>query len=244
MAASPVIASLPGPDRARVLGRAVARRLEAGEILVVAGDPARRIYSVESGILKHTASDRGGRETIVAVAVPGDLVGEAAALDDVPHPFHCSAMTPAGVLGVASEILIEALARNPRAALTLARLTAGRARHLGLAAHELARATVPARVAGRLLDLAALLPDPGAELPIDQADLARLAGTSRESVCRALKWMKDRGIVDYRRRGLRVLRPDLLHIIRCGGTEDAIAHRAGWEATAREPTPLRTAAGP
>ena len=74
---------------------------------------------------------------------------------------------------------------------------------------------VPARLAGRLLDLADLLGTvrQGAvemELPLAQGDLGRLAGMCRESACKTLRRFKSQGLLDYRGRRLRILRPDAL----------------------------------
>jgi CRP-like cAMP-binding protein len=81
---------------------------------------------------------------------------------------------------------------------------------------------VPARLAGRLLDLGDLLGriHQGAleiDLPVAQGDLGRLAGISRESTCKALRSFKSQGLLDYRGRRLRILRPDALERIRCAG---------------------------
>ena len=68
---------------------------------------------------------------------------------------------------------------------------------------------------GRILDLVDAFGhrSPGEirlELPLPQRDLAQLAGISRETACRTLRRLKKTGVLDYRGRDLRILRPDLL----------------------------------
>ena len=74
--------------------------------------------------------------------------------------------------------------------------------------------TVPSRVAGVLLQLAAeTRGGEGGEVTIrmNQADLAQLAGTSRESVSRFLADLERSGVVRSGRGRVTVLDPEKLH---------------------------------
>ncbi|MFN2488662.1 MAG: Crp/Fnr family transcriptional regulator [Actinomycetota bacterium] len=219
---SAVIDALDPADRARLLGRAVPRRLARGQAICLAGDRARRAHLVASGVIKLTARSGDGHSAILCLARPGEIVGEVAAIDGWPQPLDAIAATPADVVGVDADLLLELLARNAAAALEVARVMAQRARWLCDSALERSTSTVPARLAGRLLDLADLLGHPrgGAieiELPLAQEDLGRLAGMCRESACKTLRAFKSEGVLDYRGRRLRILRPDALERIRCAG---------------------------
>lgn len=218
---SPVLAALAPADRALLAERSVTRRLEPGDILFLAGDRGSRVHVVTRGVMKLSARDGQGRETILGLAVPGDLLGELPILDDLPQPLDAVASTPAVVIGVDGATLLEGLHRAPRAALELARGVAARARWVCDTALERTSAEVPARLAGRLLDLADLVGrvnDGAIELDVamPQADLAGIAGMCRESACKTLGKFKHRGMVEYHGRRLRILRPDLLERIRCG----------------------------
>ncbi len=219
---SPVLAGLDEDQLYLLMDRAVPRRLETGDILFLAGEEAARVYVLASGILKFTARDGEGRETILGLAVDGDLVGEVAALDDLPQPLDAIAATPCKLLGFEAELLTKLVAQSPRAAMELATSLARRTRWLAEAARERTSEEVPARLAGRLLDLAELLGRVRGEaieieMPLAQRDLGRLAGMCRESACKTLRDFKSKGVVDYRGRRLRILRPALLETIRCEG---------------------------
>ena len=221
-APSPVLDSLRPHDRTRLLDRCVPRLLRPGERLYLAGERARRAHLVTAGIIKLTARNPEGDETILCLAVPGELIGEVATVDGLPQPLDAVAATRSEVVGLDADLLLEVLGDNPGAALELARLMAQRARWICDTALERTASAVPARLAGRLLDLADILGrvERGAievELPLAQADLGRLAGMCRESACKTLRRFKAAGLVDYRGRSLRILRPDALERIRCGG---------------------------
>jgi CRP-like cAMP-binding protein len=220
--ASTLLDALSPPQRSLLLDRGVRRSLDAGEILHLSGDPRPRVHLVKKGVIKLSARDGEGRETIVGLAIPGDLVGEIAMLDELCQPSDAIAATRVEALALDSGSLNEMLETNAMAALAVARGMAKQVRWLYATTLERTSSEVPARLAGRLLDLGDLIGriQGGAleiELPVAQGDLGRLAGISRESTCKALRSFKSRGLVDYRGRRLRILRPDLLERIRCAG---------------------------
>lgn len=209
-------------DRERLLARAVERRLVRGDVLAFAGDRPERVHVVVSGVLKLVGRDTEGNETILGLCLAGDVAGAVAAVDRRPQPYDYVAATAVTALGMDAEAFADALGRNPRSCLALARLLAGRTRWLCDAALERTSAHVPSRLAGRLLDLADLLGrrDGTAidvDLPFPQRDLGGLAGMCRESACKTLSRWKSEGTVDYRGRRLRILRPDVLYRIKCTG---------------------------
>ena len=218
---SPVLEALPQQDRERLMERAVPRRLDPGDILFLAGERSSRVHVLVRGLMKLSARDGDGRETILGLAVPGDLVGELPAFDDLPQPLDAVASIPSEVIGVDSETLSSSLAQHPGACLEAARALVARTRWVCDTALERTSAEVPARLAGRLLDLADLMGrmDQGVielSVAMPQADLAGIAGMCRESACKTLQKFRRRGMVEYRGKKLRILRPDLLERVRCG----------------------------
>jgi CRP-like cAMP-binding protein len=200
----------------------VPRQLGAGEVLFLAGESCDRIYLVLQGLMKLSACDEEGRETILGLAVPDDLVGDVGALDGLGQPHDAIAVTNCVVLGIDAERFLEAMERNGRAALDWARAIAARSRWLGGAAQERGSSVVTARLAGRLLDLAEMVGHMCSgtieiDLPLAQSDLGKLAGMSRESACRGLRKLQKDGVLTYERKKLRIFRPDALERIRCEG---------------------------
>lgn len=222
VSAAPVLAALPDPERRVLLERAVPRVLHTGEVLHLAGDRDRRVHVLLRGVIKYSARAADGRETILGVALAGDVVGDVAAIDGAAQPSDAIATMPCELLGFASDGFVDIVTRNAGAARMLARGLAGRTRWMSDTTLERTARHVPARLAGRLLELADMIGhvDAGAiemELPLAQADLARMAGMCRESACKTLRKFKSQGVVDYKGRRLRILRPDVLQRIRCAG---------------------------
>lgn len=219
---SPVLDAMSARDHAALMDHAVVRRLDQGQRLYLTGERLRRVHVLISGLVTLSACSAAGDETILCLAVPGELVGEVAGVDGLPQPLDAVAAAPSEVAGLDADHLAEVLGRNPRASLELARLMAQRTRWMCETALERSTGEVPARLAGRLLDLADMLGRirNGAiemDLPLAQGDLGRLAGMCRESACKTLRSFKAAGMVDYRGRRLRILRPDALQRIKCAG---------------------------
>ena len=219
---STVLDPIDPRDRDLLFDRSARRNLAAEEALCYAGETERRVHLVTSGVLKLVSRDFDGNQSVLGLCVTGDLAGSIAGLDGGPQPCDYVAVTPATVVGFDTELLMDVLARNPHAALALARVLAGRVRWLSEAAQERTSSHVPARLAGRLLDLAELIGRTREgyvelELPFPQRDLGGLAGMCRESACKTLRRWKSQGTVDYEGRTLRIRRPDVLRTIKCAG---------------------------
>jgi CRP/FNR family cyclic AMP-dependent transcriptional regulator len=219
---SSILSALPAHDRDLLLQKSVSRSLGHGQVVLLAGDECDRVYLLVRGLMKLVRREYGGRETILGLALPGDLVGEMAFLDGGAQPADAITITPARVLSIDPDLLAQILLRSSRATVELARSLSRRLRWTCETAVERSSVGITERMAGRLLDLAVLLnraygPQTTLELPLAQTELGELAGISRESACKALKTFKDQGAVEYTRKRLRILRPDVLRRIRCAG---------------------------
>lgn len=238
---NPLIFALPERERERLLDRAVLRKLERGDALYLAGELEGWVHFVRSGLLKLSTCDHEGRTTTLALAAPGDVVGETAAVDGGAQAFDVIAITPCEVAGVDPELFVDVVTKNPPAALELARVIATRTRWIAATASERTTNDVPARLAARLLDLAEVLGHMRSgtievELPLSRTDVGQLAGMCRESASKTLSSFTRHGVLEYRGKTLRIFRPDVLEKIRCGGraaipspsTGAGARRRSGW----------------
>lgn len=237
----PVLAALPDEIRRSLLEYAVPRALARGEALLLAGSPPQRVYVVRRGLVKLAARDSEGRVTILGLALPGGLVGELAAADGLAQPLDALAATRAEVVSLGAQRFVDAVSASPAAALALMRVQADRMRRVCETALERSSAAISERLAARLLDLADLLGrrDGDAiefEVPLAQADIAGIAGMCRESACKAIGRLRAQGVLEYRGRRLRILRPDALERLSCARRGAAPCRSAG-AAGARRPRP-------
>jgi CRP/FNR family transcriptional regulator, cyclic AMP receptor protein len=192
--------------------RAVGRRASygAGVTLFHQGDEAGAVIVLLSGRAKVASLTSTGREVIVAVRGPGDLVGEMAAIDREPRAATVTTLEPVDVLLVPGSAFGAFLERHPRVALVLLRMVAGRLRYADAQQADFATNDVVGRVAHRLVELSERFGTADEtrieiELPLSQEELAAWTGASREAVSKALQLLRSLRIVETGRRHVTVL---------------------------------------
>jgi CRP/FNR family transcriptional regulator, cyclic AMP receptor protein len=159
----------------------LAMTVRAGTTLVRQGEPCSLAWIVRAGALWESLVLADGRELALDVLGPGSLVGE-----------------PDGATAAATVQTLRVCRLTPVDPEGFAALFADRARRASRLAAELAWSDVPSRLRARLDDLATRfgMPDPGGtaiELRLTQDRLARLCGTTRETVNRALRLLVANG---------------------------------------------------
>ena len=185
-------------------------RLRRGEILFLEGEPGDRLYVIADGKIKlgHAAPD--GRETLIAVLGPGEMLGELALFDPGPRAATATAIAPTRLLELRHDDLTGILAGRPELSSQLLQSLARRLRRTNAALADLVFSDVPGRVAKALLDLAKRFGervDEGIRLVHDltQEELAQLVGASRETVNKALSEFGNRGWIRLEGRAVLVL---------------------------------------
>ncbi|MGH8906099.1 MAG: Crp/Fnr family transcriptional regulator [Egibacteraceae bacterium] len=198
----------------RRLGRQ--RTLQRGEVVLHEGDPSCFVVLILKGNLKVSAVADSGAETVLATRGAGDIVGEMTAMDGKPRSARVAALDAARVQIIASRDFLGFLDAHPRVMRLLYSLVAERLRDSDRKRVEVRAFDVPGRIALRLLELSEShgrqTGDGGItlELSLSQQELAEWVGASREAVAKALRRLRERGVIDTRRRAITILRPDLL----------------------------------
>ena len=189
---------------------AVPRSFPAAIRVFHEGDHSDACYIVRSGSFRVTREHSDGRAITLATLGPGDIFGELAMLDGEVRSASVEALTDGELLALPAGDVRALLARHPEITV---KLIAALVRRLRAANERISRQsfqTVPSRVAGVLSQLVADETSPGSEngevtIRMNQADLAQLAGTSRESVSRFLADLERAGVVRSGRGRVTVL---------------------------------------
>jgi CRP/FNR family cyclic AMP-dependent transcriptional regulator len=197
----------------RALGRS--RRHAVGDRLFNEREPGDAVLVLVSGRVKLSCVTEAGREAVLGIREPGDLIGEMSAIDRAPRSASATAMEPVEVLALSSDAFVGYLDRTPGVAMVLVRMLNRRLRdaddkRIGFLAQD----TV-GRVCSRLVELADRFGETGddgthIDLAITQEDLAGWTGSSREAVIRALRTLRELGWIATRRRGVTLLEVELL----------------------------------
>jgi CRP-like cAMP-binding protein len=192
---------LPEHLSANLFTSATPAKLNADEVLFLAGDAGDGCYRVEDGLLKVIMVSRGGTERILAFLGPGAIVGELSIIDGLPRSATVVAVR-AAILSFLSRAAFEDFAKkHPEIYKSLVTLIAARLRETDAALAAGSFLPLRGRVACTLLELAQEFgQDVGAgriviRQKIGQSDLAAMAGIARENVSRILNDWKRRKLV-------------------------------------------------
>lgn len=201
-------------DRAQSVART--RRFVAGSTIFSQGDKDGNLYCVVSGRVRIGASGVGGREVFFNVLEGGDTFGEIAVIDGEERTATATAMKESVLMMFARDSFLDLVRREPDLALNLMKLLCKRVRWTSQLAEESVLLSAPARLAKRLLVLAAVHGSPvddSMELRISQADLASFLGISRQFVNRHLQEWRQQGWIAIGRSRISVRDPEALALL-------------------------------
>lgn len=195
--------------------RSRARRVRfgRGETLLNEGEATDRVVVLLSGRAKVSYFTAEGKEVVLAIRDAGDLIGELSWIDREPASATVTAVEECDALIVADKDFERFLADTPRAALVLLEMVVHRLRDADRKRIEFAAYDTTGRVARRLLELADRFGTDSeagvsVRLPISQEELASWTGSSREAVAKSLRELRDKGLIETRRKGVTILDPD------------------------------------
>jgi len=211
----PVFEALRPEDLVRVADVAVPRSFRGGEVVFREGDDSDTCYVVRSGHARAVREHGDGRQITLATFGPGDFFGELAMFDDERRSATVEAGDALDVLGIPGVDMRALLSRHPEIAV---KLVISLGRRLRAANERLARQsfqTVQSRVAAVLTQLVDQARSEGAGdrdvlVTATQAELAQLAGSSRESASRFLAVLERAGVISQGRGRLTVHDPAAL----------------------------------
>ncbi len=195
----------------RISRVAIPRSFPAGVRVFHEGDHSDACYLVRSGDLRVTREHSDGRAIALATLGPGDIFGELAMLDGQARSASVETLSDAELLALGAADFRRLLAEHSQISVKLIAALTRRLRETNERVSRQSFQTVPSRVAGVLAQLITeeAVPDgrSGVTIRMTQADLAQLAGTSRESVSRFLATLERAGVVRVGRGRVTVVEP-------------------------------------
>ncbi len=225
----PAFETLAEDDLAQVAEVAVPRRFEAGEAVFHEGDESDTCYIVRSGQARAVREHSDGRSLTLAHFGPGDIFGELAMFDQERRSATVETIEQTELIAILGRDMRRLIGRHPDIAVKLLAALGRRLRETNERLTRQSFQTVQSRVASVLVQLVEAarsatddedqggVPEQG-DVPRQgdvlitstQADLAQLAGSSRESASRFLAVLERAGIITQGRGKLIVHDPGAL----------------------------------
>lgn len=198
----PIFAELETSAINRLAGRCVTRSVSAGHLLFATGETCRGLYIIASGRVRIYRTSPEGREQVLHVEGPGRTVAELPLFDGGVYPASAVTLERTRLVFLPRPDFEQLYRANPDIAHAVIRGLGRRLRHLVQVTQTLAFRDVAARLAMLLADYADRIGTPlaggGVQLTLErtQEELSLEIGTARESVSRAYRQLKRRGLIE------------------------------------------------
>lgn len=189
--------------------------IRKGDVVFNEGEPGDSLYIVLSGKIKVGRRAADGRQNLIAVMGPADMLGELSLFDPGPRTATATAVTDTRLARLRKTALRPWLSNRPEIAEQLLRVLARRLRRTNDALADLIFTDVPGRVAKNLLQMAGRFGTrDGGVLRVThdltQEEIAQLVGASRETVNKALADFASRGWIRLDGKSIIILDPERL----------------------------------
>ncbi len=187
------------------------RKYEAGDMVLLEGEPCEGLGFVLSGRVKVFKVSAEGKEQVLRLLGPGRTFNDVPVFDGGTNPGSIQALEACSIGLVPKAAVLALVQSQPKVAAAVIRVLASRLRALTLVIEDLSLRGVVARVAKLLLDCSrghpAILEGPGGTCQhrLTQHEIAAMTGSVREVVQRALKALERDGAIRMERARVIVL---------------------------------------
>lgn len=193
-----------------ISNKMVSRSFDSGSYIFLEDSEGEQCFFVVKGSIKVTRLSKEGKEVILAMMGPGDFFGEMSLLDGRSRSANIIALENTEVLTLNREDFLDVLQDYPNIAIQLIKEMALRLRKSDRQIVSLSLSDAEKRIALCIIRFA---DEKGTikmgqvnikKIPIQQ-DIANMAGTSRETVSRAMKVLEDEGFISRNGKDLTIL---------------------------------------
>ena len=211
-----VFSELGRPKLEQVAEIAIPRSFAASEVVFREGDESNTAYVVRSGHARAIRQHSDGRILTLANFGPGEVFGELAMFDSDRRSATIEAIDQLDLLAILSADMQRLMREHPDIAVKLVVTLGRRLREVNDRLTRQSFQTVQSRVATVLSELVRDARSEGAGesdvlITATQAEVAQLAGSSRESASRFLATLERAGIITQGRGKLTVHDPGALN---------------------------------
>lgn len=208
----PVFEDLSADDLRVIDQVTTERRITRNQVVFHEGDTGEGFHFIRSGRVKVVKLTEDGREHILNILGPGDVFAEVLLFNEAPYPATAIA-TEDAVIGVIRNCDLESLlVEHPNIAVHVIRVMSKKLLYIQSKVKSFALTDSQTKVAQTLDYLLGRYGEPinngrDISLEINRQDLANMAGTTRETVSRVFRTLKDDGVIETEERRIVVRDP-------------------------------------
>lgn len=185
------------------------REYSADHRLVSQGDRSTFVIVLLDGVVKATGVSSAGKEALLAVRVGGDIVGEFAAIDGEPRSSTVTTCGPVTGLIIVRPNFLAAMANDTSLAEAVSRSVVAKMRVGNERRLEFAGFDASTRFARVIRELAVTYGERSGDRvvlnwPVTQSELASLASVAEPTAQKALRRLREAGVITTGYRSLTI----------------------------------------
>jgi len=203
---SAILDGLDAAERQALLAQMRRKRFAKGEVIFHEGDPGDTLHLIVKGHVSVQVMTRQGDAALLRVLGPGEIFGEYVLITLGPRSATVTALDPVETMVLGRDDFRQLRAEHPDLDAILLDRTIREVHRLSSTLLDALYLPVRQRVLRRLVELADLYDvSDGDAVPISQADLAGLAGVTRQTTNRVLADAQDAKIIRLHRGSIEIL---------------------------------------
>jgi len=201
----------------------ISEQYEAGNIVFLEGDELRGFYVLAEGRAKGYRNSPTGKQQIIKILEPGDVVAEAVIFAGEGYPVSLEVTEPSRLLFIPRNEFIDLLHEEPDFAVRMLGELTRRLRFLVGLVEDLSLKEVSSRLAKYLLDRAVskheqLQDEMEITLAAPHHELAAALGTTPETLSRNLKKLEEKKIIEKKNKTITLKNIPRLQQLSAGKT--------------------------
>lgn len=172
-----------------------------GQTIFFQGNPSFGIYCINSGKIKISKTGSSGKETILRIAGPGDILGHQQLLTGENFIATATVIEEAKICFIDKKYFMQAIEQYPSISLNIIRILGKEINSIEERAAAMSHKNVRERLAELLLMLKATygLPENGRwklNIKLTREEMASMVGTANETVIRFISEFREEGIIE------------------------------------------------
>jgi CRP/FNR family transcriptional regulator len=173
-----------------------------GEVLFMQGQPSASLYALAEGTVKICTHTPEGREHIIGMSSPNNLLVGLQSLSDERYAYTAIATTPVKACRINHRTLLSQLNETSDVAMRLINAFNAQLAHSRALMEVMGHHCAACKIASFLLLMTPKSEQGNCEysMPFSRVEMANLLGLSEETVCRSMARMKREGVI-YAPRG-------------------------------------------